>query len=132
MQVVTINSGFLSQARSVPRTQSELVDYFLETESGEMQYEMARMRPLLSDDFFSFLAKQISESFNLPWSVLSTYCPIVRLAWQSSFRISKTEQGCIERDQNDFSPSSTLVQQYWIFASSLHGLWKICVPYVMV
>ena len=52
------------QARPVPSTQAALIDYFLETESGEMQYETARMRPLLSDDWFSFLAKSISESSN--------------------------------------------------------------------
>lgn len=45
----------------MPSTQAELIDYFLETESGEMQYEAARMRPLITDDWFSFLAKTISK-----------------------------------------------------------------------
>lgn len=51
----------LPQVRGVPQTQAQLIDYFLETESGEMQYEAARMRPLLTEDWFKFLANEISE-----------------------------------------------------------------------
>lgn len=50
------------QARIPPETQAKLIEYFLETESGEMQYETARMRPLLTDHFFDFLSQEISES----------------------------------------------------------------------
>lgn len=36
-----------------------LVDYFMETEADEMEFELARARPLLTADFFSFLDSEI-------------------------------------------------------------------------
>ena len=51
----------LAQARVQPESHAKLVEYFLETESGEMQYEAARMRPKLTEEFFAFLAEQISK-----------------------------------------------------------------------
>jgi len=48
-------------ARPVPSTHAELIEYFLSTEGGEMQFETARMRPMVTDEFFDFLSKQISS-----------------------------------------------------------------------
>ena len=48
------------QARHLPGTHAQIVEYFLETESGEMQFEAARLRPLLTDDFLSYLSSEIS------------------------------------------------------------------------
>ena len=48
------------QARHLPETHAQIVEYFLETESGEMQFEAARLRPLLTDDFLSYLSSEIS------------------------------------------------------------------------
>ena len=50
------------QARLRPDTPEKLIEYFLETESGEMQFETARMRPLLTDHFFDTLSNEISKS----------------------------------------------------------------------
>lgn len=49
------------QARKTPETHADLVEYFLATEGGEMQYEVARRRPLITPEFFSFLAAEIGE-----------------------------------------------------------------------
>jgi hypothetical protein len=48
-------------ARPVPSSHAELIEYFLSTEGGEMQFETARMRPMITDEFFDFLSKQISS-----------------------------------------------------------------------
>ena len=48
------------QARPVPSSHAELVEYFLGTEGGEMQFETARMRPQITDEFYDYLSKQIS------------------------------------------------------------------------
>eukprot|EP00891_Asterochloris_glomerata_P000907 jgi/Astpho2/907/e_gw1.00016.225.1_t len=48
-------------ARSEPKTNDEIINYFLDTEAKEMHYEIARCRPLLSPDFFSHLQTKISE-----------------------------------------------------------------------
>eukprot|EP00884_Botryococcus_braunii_P010368 jgi/Botrbrau1/19332/Bobra.0073s0062.1 len=48
-------------ARVVPTTAAELVEYFLDTEGAEMQYESARCRPLLNAEFFSYLSSQIAQ-----------------------------------------------------------------------
>ena len=49
------------EARVQPTTHAELVTYFFETEYNEMEYEIVRQRPLLTDDFFGYLAKARDE-----------------------------------------------------------------------
>ena len=47
-------------ARSPPAAGGRaLVDYFLETDAGEMEYEIARCRPLIDAPFFTFLDGEI-------------------------------------------------------------------------
>lgn len=48
------------QARKLPQTHAETVEFFLETESEEMEFETARCRPMLTEDFFGYLQQQIS------------------------------------------------------------------------
>ena len=48
------------QARKLPQTHAETVEFFLETESEEMEFETARCRPMLTKDFFGYLQQQIS------------------------------------------------------------------------
>ncbi|BDA41411.1 hypothetical protein COCOBI_02-1910 [Coccomyxa sp. Obi] len=49
------------EARKLPQTHAETVEFFLETESEEMEFEVARCRPMLTEDFFGYLQQQISE-----------------------------------------------------------------------
>ncbi|KAK9909063.1 hypothetical protein WJX75_006635 [Coccomyxa subellipsoidea] len=49
------------EARKLPETQAEIVEFFLETESDEMEFEVARCRPLLTEDLFAYVQQQISE-----------------------------------------------------------------------
>lgn len=50
------------QARKLPQTHAEAVEFFLETESEEMEFEVARCRPMLTEHFFSALQQMISVS----------------------------------------------------------------------
>ena len=50
------------QARKLPQTHAETVEFFLTTESEEMEYEVARCRPLLTEELFGYLQQQISAS----------------------------------------------------------------------
>lgn len=54
---------FLMQARKVPTTNAGIVEYLMETESSEMEYETARCRPLLTEDFFRYIQQEISAQF---------------------------------------------------------------------
>jgi hypothetical protein len=45
-------------ARIQPTTHAELVAYFFDTEMQEMEYEIVKQRPLLTDDFFAFLIER--------------------------------------------------------------------------
>lgn len=47
-------------SRFVPSEPNLLIDFFLETEADEMDYEIARCRNLLDDEFFKTLATNIS------------------------------------------------------------------------
>lgn len=47
------------EARQVPDKVELLVEYFLDTEAGDMEYEVARCRPMLKEEFFSFLDRKI-------------------------------------------------------------------------
>ena len=43
------------EARVQPTSHAELVAYFFATEFNEMEYEIVKQRPLLTDDFFGYL-----------------------------------------------------------------------------
>eukprot|EP00889_Picochlorum_renovo_P001799 jgi/Picre1/28829/NNA_004226.t1 len=47
------------ESRIVPEDPYELVEFFLETEATDMNFEVARCRPKLDEDFFALLNKQI-------------------------------------------------------------------------
>lgn len=49
------------EARVQPKTHAELIEYMLDTEGDEMTFEVARCRPLLTEEFFTYLKGQISE-----------------------------------------------------------------------
>ncbi|KAF7828381.1 uncharacterized protein G2W53_019545 [Senna tora] len=51
----------LRQSRDVPDTAEELVEYFLDTEAQEIEFEIARMRPRLTEEFFSHLKFEIGQ-----------------------------------------------------------------------
>ena len=46
-------------AREVPEDKYELIAFLLDTEATDMQFEVARCRPLLDKEFFEVLNKQI-------------------------------------------------------------------------
>lgn len=50
---------FRRDSREVPDDKYELIEFFLETEATDMNYEVARCRPKLDDEFFTILNKQI-------------------------------------------------------------------------
>lgn len=50
---------FRRDSREVPEDKYELIEFFLETEATDMNYEVARCRPNLDDEFFTILNKQI-------------------------------------------------------------------------
>jgi hypothetical protein len=56
-----LNENVPMQARRLPSSHAEVVDFFLETEGGEMEFEAARCRPMLTPDFFAYLKQQIGE-----------------------------------------------------------------------
>ncbi|KAD3641218.1 hypothetical protein R6Q59_003839 [Mikania micrantha] len=51
----------LRESRSVPDTVEELVEYFLDTEAQELEFEIARMRPRLTDEFFAHLKFELGQ-----------------------------------------------------------------------
>jgi len=81
-----LNGLSILQARPVPSTHAELIEYFLSTEGGEMQFETARMRPMVTDEFFDFLSKQISEPFPLriQFQIHQNYRLVLHIATHSS------------------------------------------------
>ncbi|PRW56710.1 hypothetical protein C2E21_4432 [Chlorella sorokiniana] len=56
------------EARKVPEQMEDLIEFFLDTEAPEMEFEVARCRPMLGDDFFAYLDRRIGlERFaNVP------------------------------------------------------------------
>ena len=46
-------------AREVPEDKYELIAFLLDTEATDMQFEVARCRPLQDDEYFEVLNKQI-------------------------------------------------------------------------
>ncbi|XP_021738101.1 uncharacterized protein LOC110704598 [Chenopodium quinoa] len=51
----------LRQSRVIPDTDSELIEYFLDTEAQEIEFEIARLRPRLNDGFFRQLQSEIGQ-----------------------------------------------------------------------
>ncbi|GMH09503.1 hypothetical protein Nepgr_011344 [Nepenthes gracilis] len=51
----------LRDSRVVPDTVAELIEYFLDTEAQEIEFEIARLRPRLSEEFFSQLRLEIGQ-----------------------------------------------------------------------
>jgi hypothetical protein len=51
----------LRQARVVPDTPGELIEYFLDTEAQEMEFELARLRPRLNEEFFTHLKFELGQ-----------------------------------------------------------------------
>ncbi|MCO5573588.1 hypothetical protein L7F22_027360 [Adiantum nelumboides] len=49
------------EARAVPETKTELVNFLLDTEAQEIEFEIARCRPRLNEEFFTFLQKEIGS-----------------------------------------------------------------------
>ncbi|XP_057477750.1 uncharacterized protein LOC130765362 [Actinidia eriantha] len=51
----------LRESRVAPDTAAELVEYFLDTEAREIEFEIARLRPRLTEDFFSHLQSELGQ-----------------------------------------------------------------------
>ncbi|XP_028787484.1 uncharacterized protein LOC114743441 [Neltuma alba] len=51
----------LRQSRDVPDTLEELVEYFLDTEAQDIEFEIARMRPRLNEEFFQHLKFELGQ-----------------------------------------------------------------------
>ncbi|XP_054775916.1 uncharacterized protein LOC129284453 [Prosopis cineraria] len=51
----------LRQSRVVPDTLEELVEYFLDTEAQDIEFEIARMRPSLNEEFFEHLQLELGK-----------------------------------------------------------------------
>lgn len=51
----------LRQSRVIPDTVAELIEYFLDTEAQEIEYEIARLRPRLNDEFFKHLQIELGQ-----------------------------------------------------------------------
>ena len=49
------------EARVQPTTHAELVAYFFDTEFNEMEYEIVKQRPKLTDEFFAYLIETKTE-----------------------------------------------------------------------
>lgn len=49
------------EARVVPDSHKDLLEFFLTTEGSEMEFEVARCRPKLTEEFFSFLKSEIGS-----------------------------------------------------------------------
>lgn len=51
----------LRQSRVAPDTVPELIEYFLDTEAQEVEFEIARLRPRLNMEFFSQLKLELGQ-----------------------------------------------------------------------
>ncbi|CAK7355788.1 unnamed protein product [Dovyalis caffra] len=51
----------LRQSRVIPDTPEKLIDYFLDTEAQEVEFEIARLRPRLNQKFFSQLQFELGQ-----------------------------------------------------------------------
>eukprot|EP00268_Persea_americana_P024961 TRINITY_DN2433_c0_g2_i2.p1 TRINITY_DN2433_c0_g2~~TRINITY_DN2433_c0_g2_i2.p1 ORF type:complete len:236 (+),score=39.46 TRINITY_DN2433_c0_g2_i2:226-933(+) len=51
----------LRQSRVVPDTCAGLIEYFLDTEAQELEYEISRLRPRLNEEFFTHLQNELGQ-----------------------------------------------------------------------
>ncbi|KAL8064425.1 hypothetical protein ABFX02_01G089100 [Erythranthe guttata] len=51
----------LRENRVAPDTEEKLVEYFLDTEAQEIEFEIARLRPRLNEEFFSHLKLELGK-----------------------------------------------------------------------
>ncbi|GAB4834240.1 hypothetical protein Ancab_032506 [Ancistrocladus abbreviatus] len=51
----------LRQSRVVPDSAEQLIEYFLDTEAQEIEFEIARLRPRLNEEFFSQLQLELGQ-----------------------------------------------------------------------
>ncbi|KAM7525620.1 hypothetical protein LguiA_015522 [Lonicera macranthoides] len=51
----------LRDSRVAPDSPAELIEYFLDTEAREIEFEISRLRPLLNKDFFSHLKFELGQ-----------------------------------------------------------------------
>ncbi|KAM7255920.1 hypothetical protein ACFE04_011661 [Oxalis oulophora] len=51
----------LRQSRVAPETSEQTIEYLLDTEAQEIEFEIARLRPRLNEEFFSHLQKEIGQ-----------------------------------------------------------------------
>ncbi|XP_039011433.1 uncharacterized protein LOC120140533 [Hibiscus syriacus] len=51
----------LRESREIPDTAEELIEYFLDTEAQEIEFEIARLRHRLDEEFFSHLKFEIGQ-----------------------------------------------------------------------
>ncbi|KAJ4953556.1 hypothetical protein NE237_030388 [Protea cynaroides] len=51
----------LRQSRELPETPAEMIEYFLDTEAQELEFEIARLRPRLNQEFFSHLQIELGQ-----------------------------------------------------------------------
>ncbi|KAH9777414.1 Dimethylallyl adenosine tRNA methylthiotransferase [Citrus sinensis] len=49
------------QSRVLPDTAEEMIEYFLDTEAQELEFEIARLRPRLNQEFFSHLKFELGQ-----------------------------------------------------------------------
>ncbi|CAN0841991.1 hypothetical protein LINGRAHAP2_LOCUS3477 [Linum grandiflorum] len=51
----------LRESRVIPETPAGLIEYFLDTEAQEIEYEIARLRPRLDEPFFGQLQLEVGQ-----------------------------------------------------------------------
>ncbi|BBH03196.1 hypothetical protein Prudu_013992 [Prunus dulcis] len=51
----------LRESRAAPDTAEELIEYFLNTEAREIEFEISRLRPRLDKEFFSHLQYELGQ-----------------------------------------------------------------------
>ncbi|KAJ6341962.1 hypothetical protein OIU78_009995 [Salix suchowensis] len=51
----------LRQSRVIPDTPEKLIEYFLDTEAQEIEFEIARLKPRLNQEFFSQLQFELGQ-----------------------------------------------------------------------
>ncbi|XP_022156442.1 uncharacterized protein LOC111023335 [Momordica charantia] len=51
----------LRESREIPDNLADLVEYFLDTEAQDIEFEIARLRPRLTEEFFSHLKFELGQ-----------------------------------------------------------------------
>lgn len=72
------------QQRKPPTSQAQLLEYFLSTEMEEMQYEVARCRPMVDAAFMQYLDTQIGKAYAIKLFVVLHSSLTFRLSVHSS------------------------------------------------